>query len=440
MNRMKRDIYQNLISWKASLNRKPLLLQGARQTGKTYILKEFGANEYKQLHYFNFEAEPILHEFFKTDLKPNRIINDLALYSKKTIQSTTDLVFFDEIQFSNNALNSLKYFCEDTPEYHIVAAGSLLGVKLSQPKSFPVGKVNLMTLYPLHFGEFLSALNENEYRKMIDDLHELSPLSLPFHEKLIKLLKEYFFVGGMPEAVGSFIMHKNFESVRAIQETICKSYLHDFAKHTSPSEFPKISLIFDSIPHYLSKENKKFIFSALAKSARAREYENAIRWLYEAGLIYIAHGVEAVSQPLSAFGDRGSFKIYLVDVGLLGCLSRITSDILVHGDNFFTTFNGAFVENYAAQQLTSAGQQLFYWKRENSLAEVDFLYAHKNDLYPLEVKAGVNPRSKSLLAYGARYSPKKLLRATLLNACKNGAIMNFPLYALRSITQILDNE
>lgn len=435
---MKRDIYQQLLQWKSSPGRKPLLLQGARQTGKTFILKEFGAKEYAKLHYFNFEAEPLIHDFFKPDLKPGRIIESLSLYKKSDINPASDLIFFDEIQFSNNALNSLKYFCEDAPQYHIVAAGSLLGVKLSQPKSFPVGKVNFLMLYPMHFGEYLSARGEDRYRTMVENMQELTPLPLPFHDELIRLLKEYYFVGGMPEAVSSFADNRNYETVRTIQDTICKAYLHDFAKHTSPAEFPKISLIWDSIPYYLSRENKKFIFSALSKSARAREYESALRWLNDAGLIYMAHGVESVEQPLAAFGDRNAFKIYLLDIGLLGCVSRLTPDILVHGDDLFTTFNGAMVENFAAQQLIAMGQRLFYWKRESSTAEVDFLYEYKNSIYPLEIKAGINPRSKSLAAYGERYKPKKLLRSTLLNALQNGAVMNIPLYALRGIAGVLD--
>lgn len=436
---MKRDISQNLIIWKSSSTRKPLLLQGARQTGKTFILKQFGNSEYKDLHYFNFEAEPFLHDFFKPDLKPDRIIESLSLYKKCTINAESGLIFFDEIQFSNNALNSLKYFCEDAPQYHIVAAGSLLGVKLSQPKSFPVGKVDLLTLYPMHFGEYLSALGEERYRAMVENFRNLEPIPLPFHEELIRLLKEYYFVGGMPEAVSDFALHRNFETVRTIQDAICKTYMHDFAKHTSPAEFPKISLIWDSLPRHLSRENKKFVFSALSKSARAREYENALRWLLEAGLVYMAHGVETVEQPLTAFGDRNSFKIYLLDVGLLGCISRLTSDILVHGNDLFTTFHGALVENYAAQQLVSLGQQLFYWKRENSAAEVDFLYERKNTVYPLEIKAGINPRSKSLRAYAERYSPRKLLRSTLLNARQDGELLNVPLYAIRSIAGVLDH-
>ena len=317
---MQRDIYQRLIEWKSSKDRKPLLLQGARQTGKTFILKEFGLKEYKNLVYCNFEEEPQLSENFERDLRPQRILEFLSLYKKTEIDPAQTLLFFDEIQTSNNALNSLKYFCEETPQYNIVAAGSLLGVKLSTPKSFPVGKVTLLPLSPMTFPEFLSALGEKRYRTLLEGLTTVEPLPGLIHDELIDLLKAYYFVGGMPEAVARYADSRSFERVRAVQNDILKEYVLDFAKHAPASDIPKLSLLWDSIPVHLARENKKFIFSALSKSARARDYEKALRWLCDAGLIHMAHAVESVQQPIAGFAERNSFKVYMLDVGLLACL------------------------------------------------------------------------------------------------------------------------
>jgi uncharacterized protein len=427
---MKRELLNKLIIWKQNPDRKPLLLQGARQTGKTFILKEFGKTYYTNLHYFNFETEPQLHSLFETDLKPSRIIESLSLFRKTSIKTESDLIFFDEIQFSNNALNALKYFCEDAPQYHIVAAGSLLGVKLTQPRSFPVGKVTILTLHPMSFKEYLDACGDTAYVSYLEKLTSFEQIPIAFHEALIQRLKEYYFIGGMPEVVKNFIQNRNFEIARETQDSICKAYLNDFAKHAISSEIPKISIIWDTLPSFLARENKKFVFSAIAKTARAREYENAIRWLQDAGLINIAHALETIELPLSAFGNRNAFKLYMLDTGLLGCLSRLTPDILVHGNSLFTTFNGSFVENYIAQQLVTLGKPLFYWKREGNTAEVDFIIEHNNKVYPLEVKAGINPKSKSLQVYNEKYSPELMLRSTLLNARKDGLIGNIPLYAI----------
>lgn len=427
---MKRDIYQKLLEWKSSARRKPLLLKGARQVGKTYILKKFGEQEYARVAYLNFEEEPLLDDFFKPNLNPQKIITNLSIYLKHDIQPETDLIIFDEIQASNNALNSLKYFNEQANEYHIAAAGSLLGIKLSQPKSFPVGKVNFLYLYPLTFLEFLDAVNQSELRKLIETTTEFIPYPELFHQELIELLRRYYFVGGMPEAVQYFSETKDILKVQEIQNEIINSYVLDFAKHAQPQDIPKLSLIWESIPAQLGRENKKFLFTALKQTARAREYENALKWLEDTGLILRIKLLKTAKLPLTAYSDTNIFKIYALDIGLLSALARIAPEILTKGDQFFTEFKGAFVENYVAQQLTSHQEnELYYWKSDGS-AEIDFICAHKNAIYPLEAKAGISPRSKSLSFYDGKYNPAVLSRTTLLNLKHDGKVCNYPLYAI----------
>ena len=435
---MKRDIYQKLLDWKASDRRKPLLLKGARQTGKTYILKEFGKNEYENVFYFNFEEESHLKDFFRRDLEPHRIIEAFSTYSKKEIQPGRDLIVFDEIQASDNALNSLKYFREKANEYHIAAAGSLLGVKLSTPKSFPVGQVNFLELYPLTFFEFLDAAGENRYRKLLEGLEELEPLPQPFHEDLLELLKKYYFVGGMPEAVEYYIKTGSLNEVRAIHKEIIDAYVLDFAKHAPPADVPKISLIWDSIPGQLARENKKFIFSAVKKSARARDYESALMWLVDSGLILRAFSVSTAKFPLKGYMNQNNFKVYLLDVGLLGALAGVPLEILARGDRLFNEYQGAFVENFVAQQLAASLMMgLCYWRSEGKMAELDFLCTVDNNIYPLEVKAGINPKSKSLKSYNQQFHPPLLVRSTLLNLKCDGKICNIPLYGISCLPQII---
>lgn len=427
---MQRDIYQKLLEWKSSPRRKPLLLKGARQVGKTYILKKFGEQQYSYMAYLNFEEELLLDDFFKHNLTPEKIIRNISLYIKHDIKPERDLIIFDEIQASNNALNSLKYFNEKANEYHIVAAGSLLGIKLSKPKSFPVGKVNFLNMYPLTFLEFLDANNQSELRELIENTARFIPYPELFHQELINLLRTYYYIGGMPEAVHYFSETNDFFKIREIQKEITNSYLLDFAKHAPTQDIPKLSLIWESIPAQLGKENKKFTFTALKKTARAREYENALKWLEDTGLILRVNLVKTGKIPLKAYSDQTIFKIYLLDVGLLGALAKIAPDILTHGDQLFTEFKGAFVENYVAQQLKSHTQtELYYWKSAGS-AEIDFICEYGNNIFPLESKAGINPRSKSLLFYDQKYNPKLLSRTTLLNLKHDGKICNYPLYAI----------
>ena len=436
---MKRDIYAKLLEWKSSSRRKPLLLQGARQTGKTYILKEFGRNEYENTIYCNYEEDTNLDGLFQRSLNPEQILADLSIYMNVEIRPGRDLVIFDEIQVSNRALNSLKYFAEQKNDIHIAAAGSLLGVKLSIPGSFPVGKVNFFHLYPLTFPEFLDAMGETRYRKLLEAVDKPVPLAEAFHSHLIDLLRRYYFVGGMPEAVKNYTAAGNGREAREIQEEIIKSYVLDFAKHAPATDIPKLTQIWDSIPRHLARENKKFVFSAVKKGARARAYENALTWLEDAGLILRANAVETAKYPLKHFADTGSFKVYALDVGLLGAMAQSPVELLVKGERLFNEYEGAFVENYIAQQLVSHFHRpLYYWRSKGGKAELDFLCEFGGLICPLEVKAGINPKSKSLKSYDLQFNPASLARASLLNLKKDGKIYNMPLYAISLLSVLIE--
>ena len=435
---MKRDIYRELLEWKNSAKRKPLLMKGSRQTGKTYILKLFGEREYKNLHYFNFEREPTLKEHFEKDLNPKRLVEELSFLRGGPIEPSEDLIFFDEIQSSNSALNSLKYFEEEAKQYHIVSAGSLLGVKLSSPRAFPVGKVNFFDLYPMSFLEFLEAVSKEKYRKYLEGIERLEPIPLPFHNELIELLRIYCFIGGMPEAVATYVATKDLTAVRKVQEAILSAYSFDFSKHANSTDVSKISLIWDSVPAQLARENNKFMFSALKKSARAREYESALHWLKMAGLILCSHSVSKVGIPLKSYREASCFKVYFLDVGLLCASVGISLEIIVQGNELFKEFKGALVENYVAQQLASClNQPLYYWRNKGGTAEIDFLYENGPSICPLEVKAGVNPKGKSLRSYRERNKPDVALRSSLLNLKLDDGLCNIPLYAIGCLDKLL---
>jgi len=437
---MKRDIYRELNIWKSSVGRKPLLLQGARQTGKTYILQEFGINEYDNLIYCNFEEDPGLDQLFQRDLNPDRILAELSIYKKQDIHKQNDLIVFDEIQVSNRALNSLKYFAEQKRDLHIAAAGSLLGVKLSSPGSFPVGKVNFLHLFPMTFLEFLDAAGEERYRSLVESVKKPEPLTEALHLYLIDLLRNYYMVGGMPEAVQQYVKTGNVAATRRVQEEIINSYVLDFAKHAAPMEIPKLTQVWDSIPKHLARENKKFVFSAVKKSARAREYENALTWLQDTGLIYRAIAVQTPKFPMAHYANPASFKIYALDVGLLNAMSSTPIEFLAQGKKLFNEYEGAFVENYVAQQLASHhSSKLYYWRSRGGRAELDFLCEFSENICPLEVKAGLNPKSKSLRSYDQQFGPPMLTRTNLLNFRKDGKILNLPLYAVSLLPRLVRN-
>lgn len=430
---MKRDIYRSLEEWKTSSRRKPLVINGARQVGKTYALKYFGKNSYEKMVYLNFEKEKKLGGYFQGTLNPKEIIKILGIHTEITIEPGNTLLIFDEIQECPRALNSLKYFYEEANEYHVVAAGSLLGVKTSQEYGFPVGKVNFLDLYPLSFFEFLSATDNESSRTYLEQYESFDPLPLPLHEKLIQFLKEYLFVGGMPEAVAEYAKHDDFAVVREIQLEILNAYERDFAKHAPPQEIMKITTVWNQVHRQLAKENKKFIFSAIRKSARGRDYEDAIQWLVDAGLLHKNNLVETPKFPLSAYADSSTFKIFLVDVGLLGAQSSLSARAIIDGNLLFTEFKGALTENYIAQELVASGKKnLYYWTSEGT-AEVDFLLESDHEIYPLEVKAGESQKKKSLLVYGQKYDSSILYRTTLMNLKADGKIVNYPLYLISLI-------
>jgi predicted AAA+ superfamily ATPase len=415
-------------------------MKGARQTGKTWLLKEFGRQQFKQVVYCNFEEEPLLEAFFRDSLKPSDIIPKLSIHAGIEIRPGETLLILDEIQLSNNALNSLKYFCEEAPQLHVAAAGSLIGLKVSKPRSFPVGKVTLLDIFPMTFLEFLYAMGEARLRDMLEALSSLESIPEPFHVKLIDLLKVYYVVGGMPEAVKTYVRERALDLVRTVQRNILNTYAMDFAKHAPKEDVARLGIIWDSVPTYLAKENKKFIYSALAKGARAREYEVALQWLADAGLVHRSYAVEHVQLPIAGSADRSVFKVFSLDVGLLAAQARIPVEAVVRGDDLFSTYRGAFVENYVAQQLVAhmgeEGGELYYWRSESRKAEVDFLVTIRGDVLPLEAKAGVNPRSKSLGVYRERFAPKLLLRTTLLNLVQQNALVNIPLYAIGVMPRI----
>jgi len=428
---MRRDLLQGLQDWKAAPKRKPLVLRGARQVGKTWLLREFGRLCFEQIVYLNFEEDPSVGDLFAGRLQPATLLRQLEVYTGQAIDAATTLLVFDEVQVSERALNALKYFAEEAPEHHVVAAGSLLGLRVDRVHSFPVGKVTFLDLHPLSFAEFLDACGDQRYRELLEELAEPTPLAAPLHEELLGRLRRYLCIGGMPEAVACHVDGGSFADVRRTQNDIVDGYRLDFAKYASPSDIPKLSIVWDSIPTHLARENKKFVFAALRSGARARQYESALSWLRDAGLIHVVHRVERPVPPLQAHAQPGAFKVYALDVGLLSAMVRVPEVAMLEPMTLFDEFRGAIAENYVAQQLVQAGRgPLHYWASEKGKAEVDFLVETGGEVVPLEVKSGINPRSKSLRSYVARYGPTRVARTTPRNLRTDGGILNYPLYAL----------
>ena len=433
---MKRDIYQKLQSWKDSARRKPLILNGARQVGKTYALNYFGAEAYENVVYLNFEKDKSIAAYFESSIEPHRLINFLSLHAKATISPEKTLLIFDEVQECPRALNSLKYFCEEANEYHIAGAGSLLGVKTIHTEGFPVGKVNFLHLYPLNFFEFLSAFGEERLRLYLEELTHFEPIAIPLHEKLIELLKTYFYVGGMPEAVSEFSSNRDYSAVREIQLEILDAYERDFSKHAPQNQFMKILTIWQHVHKQLAKENKKFIFSVIKQSARGRDYEEAIQWLLEAGLIYKCYHLPTPKLPLTAYSDKNIYKIYLLDVGLLGAQTNLKPETVIKNNELFTEYKGALTENYVAQELKSTERRDLYYWTSSGTAEVDFIVERAGDILPLEIKAGTSDKKKSLLSYANKYNPPALLRSSLMNLKHDGKLSNYPLYLIGAFESI----
>jgi predicted AAA+ superfamily ATPase len=426
---MKRTLYKHLLNWKNSSNRKPLLLQGARQVGKTYLVEEFGRREYADFVYLNFEQKPGLTALFNEELDPESIIDNIGLYLGRKINSESTLIFFDEIQVAPEALTSLKYFYEQCPGLHIIAAGSLLGVTTGKQSAFPVGKVNFLTMVAMTFTEYLSAFGEALLVEKLEGIKEPEPLPAPLHKKLIKHLKLYLFLGGMPEALQDFLDNRDVISVRRIQNEILEAYKRDFSKYTTGNQAIKTVELWHSIPRQLAKENKKFKYGDVRKKARAATFEQTIEWLKSAGLINVANNITVPKLPLSGYTDFTKFKIYLHDTGLLGAMLNIPSGIIVEPGKIFSEYNGVFIENYVAQELMAGeNKELYYWTSKSE-AEVDFILQKNSGIYPLEVKSGTGKNIRSLRSYDQKYSPELIYRISPRNFVKSGNFVNIPLYA-----------
>jgi len=435
---VKRSLYKELLLWKNRNNRKPLLLEGARQVGKTYLLKEFADKEYGDCAYFNFEKTPELDSLFTSSLDSSSIIKSLELFIGRKIDPDSTLIFFDEIQASPRAVTSLKYFYEESPKYHVVAAGSLLGVSVSRLSSFPVGKVNFMMLYPLSFFEYLSAVKENLLIELIEGKNDFLQIQNIIHEKLLDHYKKYLFLGGMPEVVQNFIVNDDIVEVRKIQKEILHAYKRDFSKYTTASEAIKISEIWNSIPVQLAKENKKFKYNDVVKNGRSSKFESAIEWLKKAGLVYTVNNLKLPKLPLSGYVDNSKFKLYMLDSGLLGAMLNIHSSLIVKGNNLFSEYNGAFIENYTAVELIKSGfEELFYWTSKFD-AELDFVVSNEeNIIIPIEVKSGMSKQKKSLRVYAEKYNPEFLVRLSPRNFVRDDKFINIPLYAVPFLAKVM---
>ena len=423
---MERQLYKDLLRWKAKEDKKPLILKGARQVGKTWLMKEFGEKEYQNVVYVNFENKKQLQNLFKNDFDIDRILLALSIETGIDAQPGTSLIIFDEIQEAERGITSLKYFHEEAPQYHIIAAGSYLGISLNQKNSFPVGKVQFLNLFPLSFEEFLLAKGEGKLLKLIEngqwDLIKL------FKTKYIELLKHYYFIGGMPEVVKSFVKNKSFDEVRAIQNDILLSYEHDFSKHAPINIVPRIKMVWESIPAQLSKENRKFIFGVVKKGSRAKDFELALEWLIGSGLITKTNRISKPSLPLNSYSDSSAFKIFMLDVGLLGALSHLDLHTIIEGNRIFEEFKGALTEQYVFQQLNK--DNLYYWSAERSDGEIDFVLQQKNLVIPIEVKAEENLKAKSLRAFKDKYKIQKSYRTSMANFRKEDWLENIPLFAI----------
>ncbi|MBR4633301.1 MAG: ATP-binding protein [Elusimicrobia bacterium] len=432
---MKRYAIKQLLEWKNNPNKKPLIIEGARQVGKTWLMQEFGKNEYRQVAYINFENNLQMKMVFDMDLDPKRIIQDIGLNTNLTINPKDTLIIFDEIQECPRALTSLKYFNETAPEYSIIAAGSMLGVTLHKGTSFPVGKVDFMTLYPMSFVEFLEAIGEERFIPFMEKL-DFQTISV-FKDVIVRLLKHYFYIGGMPEAVQDFVINKDFIRVKDIQNKILKSYEMDFSKHIDSNLVEKIKLLWNSIPAQLSKENKKFIYGAIKKGARANDFELAIAWLRDCGLIYQVHRVNKPIDPLKFYEDFSAFKIFILDIGLFCNLSNVSSSLLIENKKIFEEFNGALTEQYVLQQLKTKEKNIFYWSTDTSRSEIDFMIQSEENVIPIEVKSTINLQAKSLKFFREKFKPKISVRTSLADYKKTDDLYDIPLYMIEFIDKII---
>ena len=426
---MYRSAMEQLNKWKQKTNKKPLIIRGARQVGKTWLMKEFGKTAYEKTVYINFDNNPQMKELFSLDMRIDRIIMGIELYVGHKISPHNTLLIFDEVQEVPKALSSLKYFNETAPEYQIVCAGSLLGIALHQGTSFPVGKVEFMDLYPLSFTEFMRAMGKEQFVDLLDkgDFE----MATMFRQDYVDLLKYYYYVGGMPEVVQSFVDNRDFNEAREIQECILAAYEQDFSKHAPNEAVPRIRMLWNSIPAQLTKENKKFIYGIIKEGARAKDYETALMWLTDCGLVHKVYRVTAPSIPLKAYEDLKAFKLFLADVGLLGCMVRLNQSVLLDRNELFKEFKGALTEQYVLQQLkTVKGVDTYYWTNDRGNAEIDFLIDTGNEVVPIEVKAETNLKAKSLKTFCEKYNPKMAIRTSMTDYKQEDWLLNLPLWAV----------
>jgi predicted AAA+ superfamily ATPase len=432
---MYRIAMERLLNWKKSRRRKPLIIEGARQVGKTWLMKEFGKQAYADTIYINFDSNSRMAALFASDLDTDRLIMGLELYAGRKIDPDNSLLIFDEVQEVPRALASLKYFYENAPQYHIVCAGSLLGIALHQGTSFPVGKVDFLKLYPLSFKEFLMATDQERFSELLDQ--QDFEMITSFKQTYIDALKQYYFVGGMPEAVQSFAEAKDFHEVREIQKRILAAYEQDFSKHAPNEIVPRLRMLWNSIPSQLAKENKKFIYGLVREGARAKDYETAIMWLSDCGLVHKVSRVNGAGIPLRAYEDLKAFKLFVLDVGLLGCMAGLRQHTLLDGNGLFTEFKGALTEQYVCQQLkTVEDLDVFYYTNDRGSCEIDFIVDTGEQIIPVEVKAEANLRAKSLKTYHEKFTPEISVRTSMADYKKEAWLVNLPLYAIDQITKI----
>ena len=426
---MERSIYSSLKKWKESPTRKPLILQGARQVGKTYILKEFGAREYSEVVYINCDDNNDMQNMF-VDYDVDRIIRSLSAISGVSIKPSTTLLILDEIQEVERGLASLKYFCEKAPEYHVAVAGSLLGITLHEGTSFPVGKVDMLYMYPMDFEEFLLAMGKEQLVELLRS-NSWSALT-PLRGMLTELLRQYYFVGGMPEAVKAYVERGDIWEVRSIHSKIIDAYRNDMSKHAPKQQVQRINMVWNSIPSQLARDNKKFIYGALRKGARANDFEIAIQWLVDSGLVHKVHRISKPVVPLKFYEDMSSFKLFLLDCGLLGALSETPPEQILIGDNVFEEYKGAFTENYVLQQLKSLPRTfVYYYSNDNSTLEIDFVVQHDAHVIPIEVKAEENLRAKSLRQFVTDNHGLHGVRFSMSDYREQDWLTNVPLWAVK---------
>ena len=433
---MYRKKIDDLIKWKNSNTRKPLILRGARQVGKTWLMKEFGKNYYEKCAYINFDDNSRMEELFSGDFDIDRIIQGLKIESNVNIEPENTLIIFDEVQETPKASTALKYFYEKANQYHIIAAGSLLGVAMHEGTSFPVGKVDFLDLYPLSFYEFLQALGEEQLVELIQK-NDFQLITV-FADKLKQYLKQYFYIGGMPEVVASYIENKDFNEVRRKQEILLQAYEQDFSKHAPNSVVPRIRQLWNNIPTQLAKENKKFIYGLIKEGARAREYELALSWLIDCGLVYQINRVNDCKVPLSAYQDFSAFKLYLLDVGLLCAMSKIDATTILEGNEIFVEFKGALTEQFVLTELKSNTTfPIFYWSAEKGMAELDYLVQIGRYNVPIEVKSSENLQAKSLKVFAQKYNTKINVRTSMSDYKVEDWLINIPLYLIGNIENII---